>query len=181
MWETVFKGGLFIIEKHSVKWYERAVRPPGVRLILRDTEWKILITKEFRKEKNAFDFRLPWWKVFDDIDSFLSVRDNPEKLKQSVERACLLEAKQEAWIDGISNFKIIKKSVAGASIEWDLYYCRWIIDSISNQALDGDELYHGIEVHFFTDEEIIQMIQDWEITEDRTIGILSQIISMQVF
>ncbi len=171
-WEIEYKGNLIAIEKHTEKGFERAVRPPGVRLILKNTDGKILITKEFRSEQGKHDFRLPGGKVFDDLNSYLEVRGNEENLKQAVLNAGNLEAKQEAGIDEIKNLEILSKSVAGASVEWDLYYLTGEILEAGNQDLDGDEKEHGIEVGLYSEEEILEMLKSGQISEDRSVGVL---------
>ena len=45
--------------------FEVAKRAPWVRLIIINKDNKILLSKEYRTELEEFDYRLPWWKVFD--------------------------------------------------------------------------------------------------------------------
>lgn len=172
MWETIFTWNLFAVEKYSEKWYERAVRPPWVRLLLKNSEGKYLLTHEFRQEQGTFDYRLPWGKVFDTLEAFLKVRDDQIALDEAVLQAAKLEAKEEAWIDEIEYLRIFHQSKAGASVEWDLYYVSGQIVSMSEQNLGWDEVIHGIETGFYTTAEILLMIKNGEILEDRTIGVL---------
>ena len=171
-WEIVYKGNLIAIEKHIIKGFERAVRPPGVRLILKNKDEQILITKEFRHEQGKHDYRLPGGKVFDDLDSYLAVRHDEALLNNAVIEAAKLEAKQEAGIDQIENLSVFSKSVAGASVEWDLYYLTGNIDQLGKQDLDGDEKDHGIEVSFFSKDQILKMLKNNEISEDRSASVL---------
>ena len=176
-WEFIYKGNLIAIEKHKTKGFERAVRPPGVRLILKNKENKFLLTKEFRHEQNKYDYRLPGGKVFDELESYLALRGNQEKLDNAVYTAARIEAKQEVGADEIQNLTIVSKSVAGASVEWDLYYLSGEIDVLGKQELDGDEKEHGIEIGFYTKEEIITKLTNGEISEDRTVGVLFRYLS----
>lgn len=171
-WRPIFTGKLFVIEKHDVKGFEKAVRPPGVRLILKNKKDEILLTKEFRAEQNKYDFRLPGGKVFDDLESYLAVRRNQDKLNKSVLEAGKLEAKQEAGIGKIDNLSLYTKSVAGATIEWDLYYLTGNVSELGDQELDGDEADHGIAVDFYNKDTIIEMLKNGEISEDRTVAVL---------
>lgn len=171
-WEIIYKGDLIAIEKHKEKGFERAVRPPGVRLMLKNKDGQILLTKEFRHEQGKHDYRLPGGKVFDDLESYLTARYDTEKLNQAILKAAKLEAKQEAGIDEVKNLSIYSKSVAGASVEWDLYYLTGEMDSLGEQALDGDEKEHGIEVGFFSKEQILTMLKNNEISEDRSASVL---------
>ena len=172
MWQIIFTWSLFAIEKHLTKWYERAIRPPWVRLLLKNTENKYLLTREFRTEQGSFDYRLPWWKVFDTLDEYLQVRDNQTSFDTAVLQAAKIEAKEEAWVDEIKFMRIFHQSKAWASVEWDLYYVSGQIVSMSEQVLWGDELQHGIEIGFYTTAEILLMIKNWEVQEDRTVGVL---------
>ena len=142
-WEIVWKGNLLAIERHSTKGYERAVRPPGVRLILHDTNGNILLTEEFRSELNRKDFRLPGGKVFDDLESYLNIRGNESALIEAVMRAAKLEAKQETGVDEIKDLTIFSRSTAGASIEWDLFYLSGTITAQSEQELEAEEIGTG--------------------------------------
>lgn len=172
MWEIVYQWSLIAIEKHTEKWYERAVRPPWVRLLLKNAEGAILLTKEYRAEQGSFDYRLPGGKVFDTLEEYLEIRGNQTALDTAVLAAAKLEAKEEAGVDQIENLRIFHDSHAGASVEWDLYYVSGKILSMSEQNLWGDELHHGIEVGFYTTPEVLFMIKNGEIQEDRTVGVL---------
>ena len=61
---VVFQGKLIEVVHQLVKvgdkelTWEIARRSPGVRLIICDQD-KILLTKEFRREYDGFDYRLP--------------------------------------------------------------------------------------------------------------------------
>ena len=172
MWNTIFTWDLFAIEKHSEKRYEKALRPPWVRLLLKNKEGLYLLTKEFRTEAGSFDYRLPWGKVFDTLEDYLLIRWDQKKLDDAVLKAAKTEAKEEAWIDVIQFLRIFHQSKAGASVEWDLYYVSGNILEMSEQALAGDELTHGIEIWFYNRAQILVMIKSWEIQEDRTVGVL---------
>jgi hypothetical protein len=171
-WKIVFKGDLIAIEKHEAKGFERAVRPPGVRLILKNKEGEILLTKEFRDEQGKQDFRLPGGKVFNDLDSYLLVRGNQKNIDAAVIKAAKIEAKQEAGVDEIDNLVFFMKSIAGASVEWDLYYLVGDISKISGQDLEEDEKERGIDVGFYSMEQVMQMLKSGEISEDRSANVL---------
>ncbi len=171
-WKIVWEGNLFAIERHTKKGWERAVRPPGVRLLLTSKEGHLLLTEEFRTEVGKKDFRLPGGKVFDDLTSYLAVRNNQPALEQAVVAAARLEAKQEAGVDDIADLAITTRSTAGASVEWDLYYLTGTILAQSEQELEADEQERGIAVHFFTLETVRSMLRDDSIGEERTRAVL---------
>lgn len=177
-WEMVYKGALLAIEKHGSKGFERAIRPPGVRLILVNAEGKILLTKEFRSELGAHDFRLPGGKVYDTLSEYLPVRDDADALEAAVTRAARLEAKQETGVDEIHNLTLLAKSSAGASVEWDLYYLTGDIGAMSEQELEEDERERGIDVGFYSKEQVLEMLKSGDIAEDRTTGVLFRYLSM---
>ena len=176
MWNLVYKGKLLAIEKHSEKGWERAIRPPGVRLFIEDESGKILLTREFRHEQNDFDFRLPGGKVFDDLsDEFFACRADKNLMNDAVLSACKREAKEEAGIESENeSWNILSKSTLGATVEWDLYYAQMKISDhhIGEQDLKEDETEHGIEIAFYTKEEILNIIQDGKIGEERTVAFL---------
>lgn len=51
------------------KMFERARRPPGVRVIVA-REVHILLSREYRREQGKYDYRLPGGKVMDTISEF---------------------------------------------------------------------------------------------------------------
>lgn len=177
IWEIVYQWELIAIERLSWKWYERAVRPPWVRLIFKNDEEKILLTKEFRMELDDFDFRLPWGKVYDDVESYLAVRWDEEALKKKVLIEARDEAKEEAGIEELKNLDIVHVSRVWATIEWDLYYVTWEIVAQSwEQKLHGEELVHGIEIWFYTPTEIQSMIREGKMKEERSVAVLLRYI-----
>lgn len=176
-WEIVWKGTFFAIERHAKKGWETAVRPPGVRLILHDSAGDILLTEEFRTELGRKDFRLPGGKVFDDLESYLAVRGDDAALNEAVMRAAKLEAKQETGVDDIADLKVFSRAIAGASVEWDLYYLSGTITAQSEQELEDDEKERGIAVHFFSPTDVARMIRDGSIAEERTQAVLGRYLS----
>jgi 8-oxo-dGTP pyrophosphatase MutT (NUDIX family) len=176
-WEEAWRGNFFVVERHPTKGWERTVRPPGVRLILSDDSGRIMITEEFRSSLGRKDFRLPGGKVFDTLDPYLAVRSDEAALREAVLKAAQLEAKQETGVDDIHDLAIYAKSDAGASVGWDLYYLTGRIAARSEQELEEDEAVHGIEVHFFSPDEVRAMIVDGRISEDRTAGVLSRYLA----
>jgi 8-oxo-dGTP pyrophosphatase MutT (NUDIX family) len=176
-WDVVWKGEFFVIEKHPKKGWEQAVRPPGVRLILHDEQGRILITEEFRSSLGRKDFRLPGGKVFEELDPYLAMRHDAALLETAVLAAGRLEAKQETGVDRIEGLRVFARSEAGASVIWNLFYLTGTITARSDQELEGDEAVHGIAVHFFTPDEVRQMIIDGRISEDRTAAVLSRYLA----
>lgn len=175
-WEIVYKGRIIAVEKNNKNNYERAVRSPGVRLLLKNKSNQILLTKEFRHEQGKHDYRLPGGKVFDDLDSYLTNRHDNEALNKAVLGAGRIEAKQEAGIDRIENLSIYIKSISGATVEWDLYYLAGDIEQIGEQELKEDEQNDNIEVSFFSKEQILSMLKNNEISEDRSANVLFKYI-----
>jgi 8-oxo-dGTP pyrophosphatase MutT (NUDIX family) len=174
MWDIVYRGSLFCIEKHREKGYERAVRPPGVRLLLTNNEGKLLLTREFRSELGMVDVRVPGGKVLDSLEEFLAIRDDAAKMHDAVMRAARLEAKQETGVDEISDLQIFHKSTLGASVDWPLYYMTGDIVAHSEQELEPDEAERGIAVHFFTLDEVRELLARGDIREERSAAVLAK-------
>lgn len=176
-WEIVYRGSLFCIEKHGEKGFERAVRPPGVRLILTNSDGKILLTREFRSELGSVDVRVPGGKVLDSLEEFLAIRNDADKMRDAVMRAARLEAKQETGVDKIANLSVFHVSTLGASVDWPLYYMTGTIVAHGEQELEPDEAERGIDVHFFTPDEVRALLATGDIREERSAAVLAKYLS----
>ncbi len=153
--------------KGKFKMFENARRPPGVRLLF-EKDWKILLTKEYRSEYKAFDYRLPGGKVF---DTLAKMKDYTWDMIEAAKTAAIIEAKEECGITvGENDLELLSVSHCGATIEWDLYY--FIIREFvltDEQELGEDEY---ITFDWYTYEQIVDLVSHWCISEDRTKGIL---------
>jgi len=178
----IFKGSLFqlktnyLVKPNKVKFFEKATRPPGVRMIfMRDDS--ILLSKEFRREINDWDFRLPGGKVFDTIDEYLEAVENHESLNQFVYEAVERESREEVGITvNQKDIKIIHKSISGASVNWDLYYCL-VSDFTFND--EGQQLEEGEIIDkpiFVNKDKVLDMCLNHEIGEDRTVAVLYRLL-----
>ncbi|MEO6760954.1 MAG: hypothetical protein ABI220_01080 [Candidatus Saccharimonadales bacterium] len=175
--EVVYRGKLFEViqtPQSDGRVFERAVRAPGVRLIIADREAKkILLTKEYRQELKGWDYRLPGGKVFDSLaeyDEFKSVTDSMEGAAAKKAKA---EGHEEAGVD-ILGVELFKKSTLGATVEWDLYVYEatdW------EKSADGQALEVGEQIeadNWFSYDEAHQMILAGEMQEERVALILLQ-------
>ena len=182
--EIVYKGDLFELrskvvfseKSNSIRIFEKAHRPPGVRMLFRKGD-KILLSREFRTELMDWDYRLPGGKVFDDFSSYSNVLFNEVKLYQKIIEAVNIESKQEVGlIPNLDTIKLLYKSIAGSSVIWDLYYFE-ILDfenSIFGQDLEEDErIDKPIWLSF---DEVKQMCLNEKISEDRTVAVLLRYI-----
>jgi 8-oxo-dGTP pyrophosphatase MutT (NUDIX family) len=170
--EIVFQWKLIEVVQQTVKVWDKellreiARRSPGVRLIIMDGD-KILLTKEFRRELNQEDYRLPGGKVFDTLVEYTTYR-------KDIAPHCLVAAKreceEETWLipQDISLYHISK---VGATIERDLYY--YVITKYTDhekwQQLDVGE---NISVEWKTRKEVMEIIKQWWMQEDRSVGVL---------
>lgn len=170
-WQVRFAGNLIQIETND-KGHEKASRSPGVRLLLFNSDGKILLTKEYRNEQERFDFRLPGGKVFDDLKSWLEAKDDKPGMEKAALTAARLEAKQEAGVTEIKDLQVFHTSKDGATMEWDLIYLKGEVVQTGEQELDGDEAIHGIETGYYTKEQVLKMLLEKQISEDRTVGVL---------
>lgn len=176
--EEIFaKGKLFELVHETQgdgRVFEVARRAPGVRLIIVDGEQgKILLTKEFRKELGAWDYRLPGGKVFDSLQEYETFRQSGEDILVPVESKARAEAHEEAGID-VKELRFFKKSTLGATVEWDLYVFvseQWTLHQ------DGQQLEVGEQVEadeWFSFDEARQMIIEGKMQEERIALILLQ-------
>lgn len=119
-WIITYHGKLFEILQNEKGW-ERAVRAPGVRVILDDeVAGKILLTREFRSELNDYDFRLPGGKVFDSLEEYETFRASGVDILVPATTKAVHEVREEAGYD-ILDPEFIYKSTLGVTVDWDLY------------------------------------------------------------
>ncbi len=150
---------------------EIARRSPWVRLIVCDGD-KILLTKEFRREIDGYDYRLPGGKVFDTLKEYNEHRNDIESYALLwVKREC----EEETWLipQDISLYYISK---IWATMERDLYY--YVIAKFSHHEKGQQlELGENITVEWKTQEEIFALIKQWAMNEDRSVGVLMRYLS----
>lgn len=169
--EFTTETGTKIINVEIVK------RPPGVRVIT-VTDKKMLLIKEYRAESNSWDYRLPGGKVFDFLKPYkdcIKEDDLESKIKQAVYK----EMKEETGII-VNNPILYCKTLAGASIVWDLYY--FVVKSFDLAKTDFRlEAGEFIENTWKTFEEVRALCLDGSIQEDRTIGVLLRFVDPIVY
>lgn len=176
--ERIFsKGKLFAIvhfEQDDGRTFEVARRAPGVRLIIHDgAAGKVLLTKEYRRELDAWDYRLPGGKVFDSLDEFEAFRQSGNDILEAAKVKAIEEAQQEAGVE-VAKLEFFKKSVLGATVEWDLYVfeaTEWRI------SVEGQELEVGEKIeadNWVTYDEARTMALNGTMAEERIALILLQ-------
>ena len=180
--QAAFRGKLFEIvqtKQPDGRVFERAVRAPGVRLIIADTtNRKVLLTREFRSELNDWDYRLPGGKVFDSLSEYDDYKAGDGNIAEAAERKAIAEGSEEAGI-AVKAVKLFKKSTLGATVEWDLW-CFEVTDW--NQSEHGQQLEAGEQIEadtWFDYDEAHQMILEGRMQEERIALILLQWLGQQ--
>lgn len=145
-------------------------RPPGIRALIVNRKNQILLSKEFRYELNSWDYRLPGGKVFDSLNEY-KIALNNNTVMENVLKTVPKEVLEEVGLI-ISNPKLLKISLDGAGVIWDLYYfeIKEYMKSETGAQLEEDEIINGYMWYNF--DEIIKMCKNEEIHEDRTVGVL---------
>ena len=145
-------------------------RPPGIRALIVNRKNQILLSKEFRYELNSWDYRLPGGKVFDFLNEY-KIALNNNTVMENVLKTVPKEVLEEVGLI-ISNPKLLKISLDGAGVIWDLYYfeIKEYMKSETGAQLEEDEIINGYMWYNF--DEIIKMCKNEEIHEDRTVGVL---------
>jgi 8-oxo-dGTP pyrophosphatase MutT (NUDIX family) len=176
--EEIFAKGKLFELVHTTqpdgRVFEVARRAPGVRLIIfdKDTQ-KLLLTKEFRKELDAWDYRLPGGKVFDSLNEYEAHRSIDGDILEAARAQAIREAREEAGID-IIDLKLCKKSILGATVEWDLYVfevIEWHKNNEGQALEDGEEIEADTWV---SRDEAKGMILDGKMQEERIALVLLQ-------
>jgi 8-oxo-dGTP pyrophosphatase MutT (NUDIX family) len=172
--ETVVYSGKFgeMIqeEQPSGSVHERFRRPPGTRLVIIDSEKRILITREYRDEIKNYDLRLPGGKVCDTLEEWHALLNSGQDIEEAAKAAAAKEALEETGIV-IHNPQLITVAKDGATVEWDLHYYS-VTDyehSPGGQQLEHDE---DIEVTWMSAAEIRSAIENGQMQEWRSVGVL---------
>ncbi len=168
--EIYAKGKLFELvhlPQADGRVFEVARRAPGVRVIIADkANRKVLLTKEFRKELNTWDYRLPGGKVFDTLDEYEAHRASGDDILVAAKAKAKVEAAEEAGVV-VEDVEFITKSTLGATVEWDLY----IFEATSwHESADGQALEAGEDIQadqWFSYDEIEKMALDGSMQEER--------------
>jgi ADP-ribose pyrophosphatase len=175
--EVVAKGKLFELVQLAQpdgRVFEIARRAPGVRLIIADKANRtVLLTKEFRRELDAWDYRLPGGKVFDSLDEYEAYRKSGNDMLDAAKKKAVNEGAEEAGVD-IKDLTLFKKSTLGATVEWDLYVFE--VTEWQHHA-QGQQLEHGEQIEADTwvaFDEVKKMIVDGAMQEERIALILLQ-------
>lgn len=180
----IFRGDLFEVistvfvskNTNKIRVFEKAHRPPGVRMLFTKNN-NILISREFRSELNEWDYRLPGGKVFDEFASYSKYFEDPIGLERKIRESVVVESKQEVGlIVTTDRMNLLYKSVAGASVVWDLYYfeiTEFEISDTGQELEEGENIGKPIWVNF---KELKEMCLSGKINEDRTVAVLLRYI-----
>ncbi len=159
--------------------FEVARRAPGVRVIIADRKVrKILLTKEFRQELDAYDYRLPGGKVFDSLMEYEAFRESNRDILDAAADKAKAEAAEEAGM-AVEGVTFYKKSTLGATVEWDLYVFEatgWH-EHEDGQALEEGEQVDEVGWHDFAVAE--EMIVSGKMQEERIALVLLQWLRAQ--
>ena len=182
--EDIFaKGKMFElvhVTQNDGRVFEIARRAPGVRLIIADeVNKKVLLTREYRQELAQWDYRLPGGKVFDSLDDYETFRESGDDILTAAIKQVMNEAQQEAGVQ-VNKLELYKKSVLGATVEWDLY----IFETTDWQlSVQGQELEVGEKIeadNWLSYDEAKKMIIEGKMQEERIALILLQWLEAQV-
>ncbi len=178
-----FRGKIFEVEqipKPDGRVFEVARRAPGVRLIIADKpNKKLLLTREYRWELKTHDYRLPGGKVFDTLEAFDAFRQSGSDIVGPATAKAREEAAEEAGMQ-VDKVELFKRSMLGATVEWDLYVFEataWQPHA-DGQNLQEDE-QQGIDVLWIDYDEVRQMILGGQLQEERVALILLQWLTAQ--
>jgi ADP-ribose pyrophosphatase len=154
--------------------FEVARRAPGVRVIIANhSDNTLLLTREFRRELNDWDFRLPGGKVFDTLDEFEAFRASGKDILPPAKSKAKGESAEEAGID-VKAVQLVKISTLGATVEWDLYIFEataWAPHQAGQKLEVGEQIESGTWVSF---AEAEAKILSGQMQEDRVALVLLQ-------
>jgi len=177
--KIVYSGKMFSVVQQEVdlwwktKIFEIARRAPGTRLIIVNEKWHILLSKEYRKELNAYDFRLPWGKVFDTLEEYEDFLSTGQDIQAAAVQWAQKEASEEVGVE-TEKLEFFAKSVSGATVVWDLYYFVVRAYTQVRQNLEDGE---DISFDFYDPTSVEKMCLDGTIQEDRSAMMLMKFLA----
>ena len=151
--------------------FEVARRSPGVRLIvLSPNGTKVLLSKEYRKEVDGYDYRLPGGKVFDKLDEYNAALTSGADIAEAAAAKAKAEGREEVGLD-IHAVEPVAVSKLGATMEWDLHYFKVTDyqDHPDGQALEAGE---DISREWVTIAAAQEMALGGQMSEERSALIL---------
>lgn len=179
--EIIAKGKIFELvhlPQPDGRVFEVARRAPGVRIIIADKEKRrLLLTREFRRELNDWDYRLPGGKVFDTLDEYEQHRASSDDILQVAIAKVKGEASEEAAV-AVDEVKHVATSTLGATVEWNLY----VFEALDwHEKDDGQNLEAGedIEISWYDYDEVRRMILGAKMQEDRIAMVLLRWLEKQ--
>jgi ADP-ribose pyrophosphatase len=152
--------------------FEIARRAPGVRLLIPTSDGSsLLLTREYRRELNAYDYRLPGGKVYDKLADYVEALRRNDSIEKFAAKKAIGEGAEEAGLT-ITDVLLYKKSICGATIEWDLYFFE-VTDYVDTgvQALEDGE---DITVNWFPASFAFQMALAGQMHDDRSAAVFMQ-------
>lgn len=173
MEKITYQGRILEIVEHDVeaggktKTFEFVRRSPGVRLIIPKGDG-ILLSKEYRREVNGYDYRLPGGKVYDSLAEYNSALGTKVDINEAAKIAAIKEGAEEVGIK-ITDLSLFHKSVYGATVIWDLYY--FVVNKYEQDTQnleDGED----ITIEHIDRQEAERMCLDGRIGEERSALIL---------
>jgi SAM-dependent methyltransferase len=176
-WNTISSGKIFALQQSkrpNGELWERAVRSPGVRLIIRTNDNKFVLSKEHRNELGSEDYRLPGGKVFDTLDEYLEFLSSGKDIEEAAKNAAIKEASEEVGVIKPKQVKLVYKSVAGSTVKWDLYVFEVFDFEIADQNLKDSEV---IEPVILSPSNVLGLINSANFNEDRMVPVLLRYFS----
>jgi len=156
---TLYRGRLFEIVQQDVnigttiKTFEFARRGPGTRIIVVSDEKQMILTREFRRELNSYDIRLPGGKVFDSLEEFEQARNSESSIETYAEKAAKRELEEETGY-AAADLELLGISKCGATIQWDLYYflcTNWTAPVVAFKPMEDEDI--SVNWYHFSDAE----------------------------
>ncbi len=170
--KIVYEGKIFqLVQLHqpSGEIWEVARRSPGVRLVVKNSDGTLKLSRELRHELGKEDIRLAGGKVFDTLAEFSDFLKSNGDIAGASKEAAIKEAKEELGLENIQNIKLIEKCSLGATVSWDLYVYEISDFTIGSQQTHGHEQIEPIDL---TKELILEAIDSGDFNEDRIVPVL---------
>lgn len=149
----------------KMKTFEIAERAPWVRLLLVDFSNRILLSKERRHEFSERDYRLPGWKLFDDVGDYVDFLEWWWSIWDKAYDTVIKECKEETGY-GLISAELVKVDYVGSTMSRDLYY--YVSKDFWVWSWQELEYFEDISCEWYEWKQVLEFLKQNKILESRT-------------
>jgi ADP-ribose pyrophosphatase len=174
-----YRSRLFDVVNHTVRFsdgvekrFQFVRRSPGVRILLLNSNNQALLTREWRTEINAWDFRLPGGKVFETSTQFEQFLQNEQNsnVNSIGKAAAIRELEEECGIQlDPETVRYVYTSKCGATVDWDLlFFIGKLTSPLQHKGFHNSHEGERTVLEWVNLDHMLELCKFGLINEDRT-------------